>query len=191
MIFFAGLSKLQSWGNGRDVKNIAKDICSDAFAGNTSSGLTVSVADILRHLDKKFKSQKVRNEIRKDSLSPDNLFKSDALSTLTQGPPKAPTNATSIISKTNTAESVPPDEGGLHGESNLEGFAGSSPQRDPGVSDEVWQQLQRKIAEERVLKQADEVFIAAQQHEYEAQGEAEEARLEDIRRLEEEKCLAN
>ncbi|KAL7619886.1 hypothetical protein AAE478_010433 [Parahypoxylon ruwenzoriense] len=188
---FAELSGLQSWGNGRDVKNIAKDICSDVFAGNTSSGLTVSVAEILRHLDKKFKSQKVRNESGKDSLSPDDVFKSDnTLPTLTQGPPKAPTNATSIVSKTKTEEPTPPDEDGLHAEPNLEGPAGSSPQRDPGVSDEVWQKLQRNMAEERALKQAEEMLIAAQQREYEAQTEAEEARLEEVGRLEEEEKRA-
>ncbi|RYP80552.1 hypothetical protein DL769_002400 [Monosporascus sp. CRB-8-3] len=188
---FAGLSKLRSWGNGRDVKNIAKDICSDAFAGNTSSGLTVSVDDILRHLNKIFKSQKARNEIGNDSLSPDNLFKSDALPTLTHGPPKALTNATSIIPRIKTAESIPRDEGRVHDEPKLAGFAGSSPQRDPGVSDKIWQQLQRNIAEEMALKQAEEMFIAAQQRECETQREAEEARLEEVRRLEEEKRLAN
>ncbi|RYP33869.1 hypothetical protein DL768_011074 [Monosporascus sp. mg162] len=188
---FAELSKFGSWGNGRDVKNIARDICSDAFAGNTSSGLTVSVADVLQHLNKIFKSQKVRNEARKDSLNPDNLFKSDALPTLMQGPPKAPTNATSIISKTKTEETAPPDEDGVRDEPNPEGIAGSSPQRDPGVSDEIWQQLQRNIAEEMTLKQTEETLIAAQQREYEAQREAEEARLEEVRRLEEEKRLAN
>ncbi|RYP13854.1 hypothetical protein DL767_010543 [Monosporascus sp. MG133] len=187
---FADLSKFKSWGNGRDVKNIAKDICSDAFAGDTS-GLTVSVADILQHLNKIFESQKARNETKKDSLSPDNLFKSDALPPLMQGPPKAPTNATSIVSKTKTAESTPPDEDVVRDKPNLKGFAGSSPQRDPGVSDEIWQQLQRNIVEEMALKQAEEMFIAAQQREYEAQRGAEEARLEEAQRLEEEKRIAN
>ena len=187
---FTEVSKSQSWGNGRDVKNIAKDICSDTYARNSPSGLTVRVADILRHLDKMFKSQKARNESRKDSPSLDNLLKSDALSTLTQGPPKAPMNATSIISKTNTAEPIPPAEEGLRCEPNPEEFPGFSPQRDSGVSDEVWRQLHRNIAEEIALKQAGEMFIAAQQRECEAQEKTEEARLQEVRRLEEEKCLA-
>lgn len=96
---FAELSKFQSWGNGRDVKNIAKDVCSDAFAGNSSSGLTVGVADVLRHLNEMLKSQEARNAIGKGSASPGDLFKSGGLPIRTQSPPGGPTNATSIISR--------------------------------------------------------------------------------------------
>lgn len=188
---FAELSKLPSWGNGRDVINIAKSICSDAFAGNTSSGLTVSVADIIQHLETTFKSLSARNEHRKDSLILDNLFKPDPLPTLTRDPPEAPTQATATVSKTKTADLTPVDEGEPQGERDPEEFPGSSPQRDPGVSDEVWQQLQKNIAEGRASKQAEEMFIAAQQREIQAQKDAEEAVLEEIRRLTEEKRLAD
>ncbi|RYC61801.1 hypothetical protein CHU98_g4418 [Xylaria longipes] len=188
---FAELSKFQSWGNGRDVKNIAKDICSDAFAGNTSSGLTVSVADILRHLNEMFKSQKARNDIGNDSASLGDLFKSNSLPIRTQSPPRAPTNATSIISKANVAEPIPPKEDESHSEANSRGFADSLSQRDPGVTDEVWQQLQRNIAEEKALEEARNAFIAAQEREYEAHRAAEEARLKELQRLEEEKRKAD
>ena len=40
------------------------------------------------------------------------------------------------------------------------------------------------------MKQAEEMFLAAQQREYEVYKAAEEARLEEVRRLEEEKRLA-
>ncbi|KAI0451342.1 P-loop containing nucleoside triphosphate hydrolase protein [Xylaria acuta] len=188
---FAELSKFQSWGNGRDVKNIAKGICSDAFAGSTSSGLKVSVADILRHLNKMFKSQRARNDVGKDSAGPKNLFKSHNLPDRTQGPPSIPLNATSITSKANVAEPTPTKEGESHGEPVSRGFADSSQQRDPGVSDEVWQQLQRNIAESKALEQAREAFIAAQERECEAQRAAEEARRKELQRLEEEKRKAD
>ena len=186
---FAELSKLESWGNGRDVKNIAKDVCSDAFAGNMSSELTVSVTDIIRHLNKKFKSQQARNEVRKDSLSPENLLNSNSPPTLTQDPPKAP-SAAPTISKIETAEPILAKDDEPSGESTQDDSAEPSSQRDPGVSDEIWQQLQRSIAEEKAMKQAEEMFLAAQQREYEVYKAAEEARLEEVRRLEEEKRLA-
>jgi hypothetical protein len=188
---FAKLSVLPSWGNGRDVKNIAKSICSDAFAGNTSSGLTVNVSNIIQHMEDAFKSQMARNNHRKDSLTLDNLFKSDLLPTLTRDPPTARTHATSTVAKTKTVEMAPMDEGEPQDERSSEEFPGSSPQRDPGVSDEVWQQLQRNIAEGNAFHQAEEMFIAAQQHEFQARKDAEEAVLEEIRRLTEEKRLAD
>lgn len=190
LVIFAQLSKLQSWGNGREVKNIAKSICSDAFAGNTSSGLKVSVMDIIRQLEKTFRSQMSRNQVGKDSAGPNNLLQPDALPTLTQGPTKAPVNATSI-SRANIAESTVPDEEGPHGEPSTGKLANSSPRRDPGVSDEVWQQLQSNIAEESAIRQAEEMFLAAKEHEFRALRDAENARLEEVQRLEEQRRLAD
>lgn len=187
---FAELSRLPSWGNGRDVKNIAKDICSDAFASNVSSELRVTFADILQHLDKMLKLQKARNEGRGDSMRPNNLNFSDSLFPPMQRLSKAPITTSSITSKTETAEPVPPSENKVYEKDNSEDIADSI-QRDPGVSDEVWQQLQQSIAEEKALKKAEEMFISAQQREYEAQKEAETVRLKEIRRLEEEKRLAD
>ncbi|KAI1122113.1 P-loop containing nucleoside triphosphate hydrolase protein [Nemania abortiva] len=188
---FAELSKFRAWGNGRDVKNIAKDICSDAFAGNASSGLTVTVADILRHLTTTLKSHKARDEAGKSSASIQKLFKSNSLPIRTQNPPAPPANATSTTSKTNEAEPAPPKEEESHGESNPRELGDHSSQRDPGVSDEVWQQLQRNIAEGKAIEQAREAFIAAQEREYEVQRVAEEARRKEIQRLEEEKREAD
>lgn len=188
---FAELSKFQSWGNGRDVKNIAKDICSDAFAGNTSSGLTVGVADVLRHLNEMFKSQKARNDIGKGSASSGGLFKPSGFPIRTQSPPRPPTNASSTISKAKVTEPTPPKKDESHGEPASRGFADSSSQRDPGVTDEVWQQLRRDIAEEKAQEEARKAFIAAQEREYEAQRAVEEARLKEIQRLEEERRKAD
>lgn len=186
---FTELSKFQSWGNGRDVKNIAKNICSDAFAGNTSSGLEVSTTDILRHLNKMFKSQKSRNDVGNSVTGPGTLSQSHSLPIRTMSPPKAHSTATSIISKANEAELAPPNEIRTDGESRIS--AESSPQRDPGVTDEVWQQLQRNIAEEKALEQARQALIVAQEQEYAAQKAAEEATRKEIQRLEEEKRKAD
>jgi len=187
----AEVSKLQSWGNGRDVKNIAKSICSDAFAGNTSSAMTISVPDIIYHLNKFLKSQKsrneVRNEVRKDSLSPDHFF----LPTLTQGPSNGPVQKTATASNTKTAQPTPTRKDEPRDEHNPKQSARSSPQRDPGVSDEIWQQLQRNVAEEIALKEAEQAFLAIQEREYQTRKSAEEAIAAELRRLEEEKRLAD
>ncbi|KAJ2983613.1 hypothetical protein NUW58_g6220 [Xylaria curta] len=188
---FEELSAFPSWGNGRDVKNIAKGICSDAFAGNTSPGLTVSVADILRHLNKMFKSLKARNAAGKSTGGPNNTFKPHILPIRTQSPPPSvPPSTTPTTPKANVAEPTPPKEDESHDEPSSRGFPDSS-QRDPGVSNEVWQQLQRDIAEGKALEQAREAFIAAQEREYEAQRAAEEARRKELQRLEEEKRKAD
>ena len=188
---FTDISKFPSWGNGRDVKTLAKNICSDAFARDIPSGLTVSVGDILRHLNTMFELQKTRNDVRKESLSPVDLVKHNPMPALTQSPPEATTKATSMVTVSNTAEPAPPDKDVPGDEANLEGSAGPSPQRDPGVSDEVWQQLQRSIAEEKALNQAEEMFVSSKQREYEAQRDAEEAGLQGARRLEKEKSIAD
>ncbi|KAI0434472.1 P-loop containing nucleoside triphosphate hydrolase protein [Xylaria sp. FL1042] len=186
---FDELSKFPSWGNGRDVINIAKDVCSNAFAGDTSSGLTASVADILLYLNKTLESQRSRNKIEKDSETRQNMFK--GLPIRTVSPPGAPTNTVSMTSKVNVAESAPPKEDESYDKADSRALTDPPPQRDPGVSDEVWQQLQRSIAEERALEQARQMFIAAQKREYEAQKAAEELRLEELQRLEEEKRKAH
>ncbi|KAI1273974.1 P-loop containing nucleoside triphosphate hydrolase protein [Xylaria sp. FL0933] len=187
---FAELSKFQSWGNGRDVINIAKDICSNAYASNTSSGLTASVDDILLFLNKTLQSQRSRNEVGTNPETPENLSKSKGLPIRTKSPPGAPRNAVSTTSKVNMAEPIPPQEDESHDKADLRTTTDSSPKRDPGVSDEAWQQLQSSIAEEKALEQARELFIAAQKREYEAQKAAEEVRLKELRRLEEERRKA-
>lgn len=188
---FGELSKLPSWGNGRDVKTLAKNICSDAFAGDTLGGLTVGVGDILRQINKMFKLQKTRNEVRKVSLSPVDLSKYSAMPALTQGRPKAVPNAISTATIPSAAELASPNEDVASNEATSKESTYSSPQRDPGVSDEAWQQLQRSIAEEKALNQAAEMFLSTKQRSYEAQRDIEEARLQEARRLEEEKSVAD
>ncbi|KAH8810584.1 P-loop containing nucleoside triphosphate hydrolase protein [Xylogone sp. PMI_703] len=188
---FTELSKLQSWGNGRDVKNIAKSICSEAFASSKSSDLAVNAADIIRNLDKMLQSHKARNESRKDSLNPGHKPQPCPCPTLTQDPPKAPQNKSATVSKTKTAAPILEIEDVAAGEQNPEDTAGSPPQRDPGVPDKVWQQLQKSVADEKALAEAEQAFIGAQQHKYQAQEEAEEAILEEIQKLTEEKRIAD
>jgi hypothetical protein len=191
----AKVSKLQSWGNGRDVKNIAKSICSDAFAGNTSSAMTVGVPDIIYHLNKFLKSQKSRNEVsnevRKDSMSPEHFFKTNALPMLTEGPQNAPVKKTATASNTETSQPAPKCEEEPQDENDPKLSARSSPRRDPGVSDEIWQQLQANIAEEQAMKEAEKAFLAIQEREYQARKAVEDAIAAELRRLEEEKRLAD
>lgn len=185
---FTEISRLPSWGNGRDVKNIAKDICSDIFAGNMSNELIVTFTGILGHLGKMLKSQIARNECGENSVWPNNPDSS--VLRPVQDFPKAPIPASFVTSKIEKTESNLPSENELGVEENSEGIADSA-QRDPGVSDEVWKQLQRNIIAEKSLKQAEDQFISAQMHDYEVQKEAEAARLKEIHLLEEEKRLAD
>ncbi|KAK5630234.1 hypothetical protein RRF57_005949 [Xylaria bambusicola] len=188
---FVELSKFSSWGNGRDVKNIAKDICSDAFAGNATTGLMMNISDILQHLNKMLMSQKSRNDIRNIPADSGNLSQANGLPIRTMSPPKAHTSANSVVAKFSDGEPSPSRETETQEQSNSGGSTEFSPQRDPGVTDEVWQQLQRNIAEEKALEQARQALIASQEREYAAQKAAEEARLKEIRRLEDEKRKAD
>lgn len=187
---FTKLSRLQSWGNGRDVKNIAKNICSDAFANNLSNELKVSCADILRHLDNMLKSQKARNENSEDSLPPKDLELPSTGPPLVQSLPEAPIPTSSIASKIEMAEMVPTIENELPAQQSSEDVADST-QRDQDVSDEVWRQLQQEIVEQKAVKQAEDLLISVLQRDSEVQKELETARLKEIQQLEEEKRLAD
>lgn len=187
---FGELSKLESWGNGRDVKNLAKRICSDVFANTTAASLEVSMADILKHLEEMLKSQQARNTVRKDSLNPEKLIYPNKMPTLTQSPP--PLQPTVTEMKTNM-RMAPPKAVEEITEENItpEISQNRHPTRDPGVSQAIWDKLQRAIAEDKALKQAEEMFLANLRQECEAQKEAEIAKQKEIRRLEEAKREAD
>jgi hypothetical protein len=55
----------------------------------------------------------------------------------------------------------------------------------------MWQQLQRNMAEEKALKEAEQAFLATREREYQARKVAEEAIAAELRRLEEEKRFAD
>jgi hypothetical protein len=187
----AEASKLQSWGNGRDVKNIARSICSDAFADSVSPVISVGIPDVVSHLKKFLESQKARNKVRKDSIAPDDFLKSLMPPARTQAPPDAPIRRTATATDVKTATSTRTDGKESEDEQDPKQTSQSSPQRDPGVSDEIWQQLQRNIAEQKALEEAEQAFLAMQERECQARRAAEEAVAAEIRRLEDEKRLAD
>ena len=180
---FVELSKLESWGNGRDVKNLARNICSDAFASD-ASGLAINIVDILQNLEEMSKSRKVRCETKKDVLISDMLHKLGTLPPPTQHAPKPSMNTASTIAKAKIMDAVR-DKDVPH--FNPEKSPGSSPQRDPGVSDETWQQLQRNISQEQITKRAEAMFIETQRREYDRQRQASEVKLHRIEELEKER----
>ena len=187
---FAELAKLPSWGNGRDVKNIAKNICSDAFAGTVASGLAVNTSTILRYLDMMLDAQKSRNKPQTESLSPDELLRSGDSTSLTQSLPRTQANNTAVKSKIKTEAPIIANEDWPNDKHDLRGSADST-SRDPGVSDEIWQQLQRDIVKEAVAKEARMIFIADKWRELEASKTDEEAGFEHVHQLERERCLAS
>ena len=159
------LSKLSTWGNGRDIKTLAKTI-SSAVLANTSpeaATLTATAEDILQALESMLSAQTARSKVPETaSASSSNLGPSDeskeviAILPPSDAPPPtiqpltltSVTSVASVIAEANQTESQPESnaiaiEQALpltHEETPI------PPQREPDVSDETWQRLQSSIA---------------------------------------------
>ena len=178
------LSKLPNWGNGRDIKNLAKSISSAAFAivAPNKSTLSIGPLDILRELGAMLEAQRARcaHEVDPASSTHDLL-----LPTLTSKPPDLIRTTTSQAIKIEETDPTPVvEEGAKPQEASGDALPKSSLQRDPGVSDEIWLQLQANIAAEEAAEQKAQEYLMAQDREIQAQQEVERAKLEEMKRLE-------
>jgi hypothetical protein len=186
---FTELSRLPSWGNGRDVKNLAKSISSAAFGNSapSSTALAVRTIDILRELEAMLKAQTARCVDARGSPSSIPGHSDLQSPLLTQDPPNPIKTATSTITKSKQADPAPTvEEENVSKETSEEATPDSPPQRDPGVPNDLWQRLQANIAAARSAQKAEQESLAAQEQELRAQQTSEESRLAEIRRLEEE-----
>ncbi|KAJ7715419.1 P-loop containing nucleoside triphosphate hydrolase protein [Mycena metata] len=144
------LSKLSGWGNARDMQTLGKQMSAAVLAGVANSFLKAFWKDTQLTLSGRdaIKSMKTMLDDRRSratNLKPKN-------STYQQwsppaAPPSAPTAsppARTSTSSTQTSQSIrstqppnnPPDAKSVHSP------ASNSAQRDPGVADDVWEQLQ-------------------------------------------------
>lgn len=119
------LSKLQNWGNGRDMKNITKSISSAAFANVApgTSTLSVGPSDIMRELGAMLRAQRARCA---HAIDPHRLTSDSLLPTLTSGPPDLIRTTTS---QTTRAEARDPKPIAEEGEEPQETSDAARPER--------------------------------------------------------------
>jgi SpoVK/Ycf46/Vps4 family AAA+-type ATPase len=135
---FSALSRQDGWASGRDVENLTKSI--SRALDISSQTIELSSRDVITCIDNLFRERQERMENKLDE---------DPFSRLKQAPAegKAPQMKTST--STTTVKKTSPEEK-TEAEPVIEPPKVSSKlgKRDVGVSDEVWEQLQRDAAEE-------------------------------------------
>lgn len=180
------LSKQASWASARDVESLAKSIFSEALKGRQGTCITVTEAIVETELGKMLNERESRGrqaEPRWNMPFP-NGFQMVP-------PPEAPQHIqrqeiTNVISEETAEEQVvtPPESPGQDG---ANGRARQLAVRDAGVSDEVWEQLERdkKAQEERearykaMLKAKNEAVGAARDRIFKELIEEEERRRKE------------
>ena len=136
VVLLKQLASLPSWGNARDIKTLAKNMIGSVFRSQLSSSdaLAISADEILRHTETMLQE---RNDRSTNLPSKTTVKIPPELLQQFQGPQPSMPTATNNAQANETAK--PPPE-------PLEALP-SPPQdvaiqRDDGVSDEIWAQLQ-------------------------------------------------
>ena len=174
------LSKLPNWGNGRDIKNVAKSISSAVFASIApgTTILPVGPSDILRELEAMLEAQRARCARVIDSTS------TAPLPRLTSGPPDPIRTTTSQTTKKEKDPTLITAKGAEPQETSNATRTERSVERDPGVTDKIWLQLQADIAAEESIQQETQERLMAQYLDIQTQQRLEKAKLDEMRRLE-------
>ena len=149
LALFQQLSKLPSWGNGRDVQTIAKSIVGSTFA--SASELIVSHQQIVDVLKTVLAERKARSVITNTEPLETNQGRQATQDQFLQ--PDIRVTKQSTTTTTEAASEPPatrPDDQSLTPQ--------KPDQRDKGVSDEVWTQFQ---ADKRAAEKAQEVLTNA------------------------------
>jgi hypothetical protein len=191
---FSALSKVPGWGNARDVQTIAKKLTAAALPSmdqsNPSSALRLDEGTVLTCLREILKSSQTRAKHRKNSNTTTLLKKMRLRMPPVKEPPLTPRTSTAKHSAIN--HDTPPPA------SPVNSAKETMDARDPGVSDDVWAELERSKreaeAEEReltMLKEAEQKTeelekaerssakeAASKPHDNEARRRAERLRLE-------------
>lgn len=156
---FRELSSLPSWGNGRDVQTISKSITSTTFrnAGSSTSKLTVSrwqIVDILttflaaRRARSVINSSKSTRLQQNDQATQDLVERPNALKTMQS---TAPTQDVSRNSSAPVDEPIQVSE--------------ASDERDIGVTDSIWDQLQADKASQELAQNSIDNAVATAEEE--------------------------
>ena len=149
MSLFRQLSSLPSWGNARDVKTLARNLAGTAFKASSDAAdrLSLSYDDIIDHT----KDMLAERQIRSANLPSSHRSGAPKGFSLDLGAQPSARSANKS-SKTSSTSTKPDKTDGTQTGSGGKPKAQHQPQdpRDEGVTDEVWDQLQRdKQAEER------------------------------------------
>ncbi|KAI1740762.1 P-loop containing nucleoside triphosphate hydrolase protein [Xylaria scruposa] len=187
---FGTLAQTPSWGNARDVQTLAKNIFGKTIKAKTDNPTkVVTEADVLDAINKMIQERSNRGTAL--SSAP---YQSTVLPTQTRFDYKEPprieastTTTTDTAVEREVEEDIPPEQ------SNVKPRTKQVASRDAGVSDEVWQQLQRDkdAAEKRqrelaaARQKAAELERQARVQEEELKRQRDEAaRREVLRKLE-------
>ena len=182
------LSSLRSWGNGRDINTMSKDIVANVFRDATPSDNEFSITDKkLETFLKEVLQQKLARERDasplQSSIKPNQVGLSESLPS--QAPPLAPVRMSSQNVATRKQASVTesmPDMSPAGDNEEGSNAVHSEASRDDGVSDETWNQLQKnKQSQQRKHKQLVDAVLAEDQKRQKANQEEEH-----LRRLQEE-----
>jgi Cdc6-like AAA superfamily ATPase len=182
---FDQLSRLPSWGNGRDVKTLSKAIAGAAFASaeSVSATLAVSTKEVITALENMYANQMARRKTeakpaveyssRSRTMPPIFDLLTDSLSA------RPPAISTSSATKPAAPEPAPPNTDNNLDQQQRPGMAVCEEQRDPGVTEGTWAQLQADImANELAERQAQNAIAKLEQHLETAQNEQEDSAKE-------------
>ena len=193
---FENLAKLRSWGNGRDVNTISRDIVAQVYrdAQASDSKFSITEREVAKFLENvlKQKSARERNpRVRSLPSRPKIATSSDQNS----APPLPPQNtSTSSAGKAPSTQTEAPQEDPVKQKQDAKERTGSDESdedsteiRDAGVSDEIWNQLQADKAatdreEQRLIQTQAETqkkFKEAQKHEADLQKQEDEATAQE------------
>ncbi|KAK2747019.1 hypothetical protein FQN55_005288 [Onygenales sp. PD_40] len=151
------LGSLPSWGNGRDIETMSKQIMGFTFRNSedTDSALIVSPAQIAGTLEKEYAKQQARCSVKHDPLKIE-LDKLKMDPPQTPPPPKIRTSV-GLHTAAPTESANPPQEYAPESQSS----APICSQRDAGVSDKTWARLQHDKQAHELAQKALEKSIAS------------------------------
>ncbi|KAF5657235.1 DNA dependent ATPase DNA helicase B [Fusarium heterosporum] len=128
---FQTLSQQDSWANARDVKELAKKMFHSFDFSSDTLNLTEEL--ICTSIDSMIAERRGRMNNKKATTAAENLKTLFNVPTMT--PPMTTANTTMTAKEEDEeGEEIADDSGGAHLATSI---------RDPGVSDEVWEQLQK------------------------------------------------
>ncbi|KAH8812154.1 P-loop containing nucleoside triphosphate hydrolase protein [Xylogone sp. PMI_703] len=183
MALFGRLSCLPSWGNGRDIKTLSRTLIGHTFGSvkSKSEALAVSCSDVIAALQNTLEVQLARQHTKSNVESSLNAARPIFdLPTQNFSPQPTKTSLSSAVKDNITRaneEQQAVDQSFVCGENSKEVFqaeeTSQEPERDPGVSDEIWAQLQAHIRANDLAQKHSEITIANLEHQV-ATSKAEE-----------------
>ena len=182
---FSALSEVQGWGNARDVQTIAKKLTAVALQSmdqsNPSSTLHLDETTVLRCLREMLTSSQARaqhGETSEAAAWRRNMGSQMPQARVGEPPARHASASATKSSAIDDGAPSPPSAAGAEAE--------MQEPRDPGVSDEVWAELERfkrkTEAEERELAALEEAKRKAEELEKAAKEAASKAANDEARR---------